>query len=451
MKFKLTDRRPLPANRFKWRLFCLLLRLAALRNPAPRPTPEASLSPQPALWVFASTIGELNAASVYIDTLARHSPGLQLVLLTDHAHYREGFLLRFPAARVHVCSADADAAERLALGSPPRYLIVTEIPCLPGDAPCRFPVAYVFTASSQGARLAIVNAWFYDGHPSCRMDAIEHDWFASDYLAAFDAIGAQTEAVRQRLLDAGADPLRTAVTGNLKFDGLQARPSPAELSQHSPLIASLLLAQRPVLVAGCVTSFEEQAMVLDAFSLLLQRHPTALLVIAPRHPELADRMTKLREFLDVRQLLHCSRRALGDASVADAVSCLVLDTIGELRDFYAVATLAHVGVNHNALEPLSFDKPVTVIPGWLPSYASFPVYCLLMERQCLHQVSNSAEMAEAWASLLEDPAGYGEQVTRIKASLQDCGGATERNLALLLPGSTATATTTANLLNQAAH
>lgn len=437
---------PLPTSRLKWHLFRLLQRLASLRSRSSsrsrsnRPhnaVPEAQVSPQPALWVFASTIGELNAAGVYIDKLIRHSPGLQLVLLTDHAHYQEGFLLRFPSARIHVCSPDTDAAARLAVGSPPRYLIVTEIPCLPGDAPCRFPVAYVFIARSLGARLAIVNAWFYDGQPSCRMDAIEHDWFAADYLAAFDAIGAQTEAVRQRLLNVGADPLRTAVTGNLKFDGLQTRPSPAELAQRSPLIASLLATQRPVLVAGCVTSFEEQAMVLDAFARLLDRHPTSVLVIAPRHPELADRMTKLHEFLDERRINYCSRRALGDAPVDDAVACLVLDTIGELRDFYAVATIAHVGVNHNALEPLSFDKPVTVIPGWLPSYASYPVYCLLMERQCLHQVGSSTEMADRWAQLLDDPVRNRHDIARVKASLQDCGGATDRNLALLLKSSLA--------------
>ncbi len=430
-----TRRRPLPSSQLKWQLFCMLQRLASLRSHTRRVVPEASATPQPALWVFASTIGELNAASGYIDKLIRHAPGLQLVLLTDHAHYQEGFLLRFPAARIHVCSADAGTATKLAIDSPPRYLIVTEIPCLPGDAPCRFPVAYAFTARSMGARLAIVNAWFYDGQPSCRMDAIEHDWFAADYLAAFDAIGAQTEAVRQRLLNAGAEASRTAVTGNLKFDGLRTKPDAAELAQRSPLIASLLATQRPVLVAGCVTSFEEQAMVLDAFSLLLERHPNALLVIAPRHPELAERMAKLHDFLTDRHIQYCSRRALGDDSVGDAVACLILDTIGELRDFYAAATIAHVGVNHNALEPLSFDKPVTVIPGWLASYASYPVYCLLMARQCLHQVGNSAEMADRWAQLLNDSVQYRDDVARIKAALHDCGGATDRNLALLLKSS----------------
>jgi 3-deoxy-D-manno-octulosonic-acid transferase len=176
-------------------------------------------------------------------------------------------------------------------------------------------------------------------------------------------------------------------------------------------------------------------MVLDAFSLLLERHPTALLVIAPRHPELAERMAKLHEFLTDRHIQYCSRRALGDDSVGDAVSCLVLDTIGELRDFYAAATIAHVGVNHNALEPLSFDKPVTVIPGWLASYASYPVYCLLMARQCLHQVGNSAEMADRWAQLLNDSVQYRDDVARIKVALHDCGGATDRNLALLLKSS----------------
>lgn len=420
-----------PRKRLQWWLFRLLQRLAALKSGLMPPVPSKQAQ-GPALWVFASTIGELNAASVYIDALLQRSAGLNLVLLTDHEHYREAYLRRYPSAKLHLCSAHPAAAETLAHTHPPRFLVLAEIPCLPADAPCRFPVNYAFAAKAAGARLALVNAWFYDGSPSCRMDAIEQAWFSADYLAAFDAIGAQTDAVAQRLLDIGAKASSIAVTGNLKFDGLQARPTEAELAGRSSLLASLLAQKRPIIVAGCVTSYEEQPLVLDAFATLRQRHPDALLVIAPRHPEMADRMAKLTDFLNERHLPYASRRALGEAPVPPEAACLVLDTIGELRDFYAAASIAHVGVNHNALEPLSFHKPVTVIPGWLPSYASYPVYCLLIERQCLHQVNDSQELSKLWCNLLDDEPRYRDEVRRINASLQEFSGATERNLSLLL-------------------
>ena len=417
--------------RLKWRLFALLQRAAHWRAGEPADTITPPPQPRTALWVFATTIGELNAIAAYVDALRRRCEGLQLVLISDRALYRQAYLTRYPDAVVHICSGDPRAPLRLAQHYPPQFLVLAEIPCQPADAPCRFSIGYLLSARAQGARLALVNAWFYDGVPSCRIDALEQRWFAADYLPLFDALGAQTEAVHARLLVSGAAPSSTGITGNLKFDALLARPEPADLALRSPLLADLLASTRPILVAGCVTSFEEQALLLDAFVRLRQARPDALLVLAPRHPELSDRMKRLREFLDQRGLSQQHRSMLALQRVDARTACLVLDTVGELRDFYAAADLAHVGVNHNALEPLSFNKPVTVIPGWLPDFGSYSIYLLLMERACLYQLSSAEALAQQWLRCLSDGEWRAREMARIAAALHDLGGATERNLALL--------------------
>jgi 3-deoxy-D-manno-octulosonic-acid transferase len=110
---------------------------------------------------------------------------------------------------------------------------------------------------------------------------------------------------------------------------------------------------------------------------------------------------------------------------------IVLDTMGELKDFYALATLTYVGPNHNVLEPLAFDKPVFVLPGWEPGYPSFPVYRLLLAQDAIIEVSGPAQLATAWIKFLREPDGLDSQRARIRSVLTREAGATERALAVL--------------------
>ena len=66
----------------------------------------------------------------------------------------------------------------------------------------------------------MVNAWLYHYGTASRMDAIERSLFQTDYVRAFDAIGAQTTETRDSLLAVGADPQRVEVVGNIKFDAM---------------------------------------------------------------------------------------------------------------------------------------------------------------------------------------------------------------------------------------
>jgi 3-deoxy-D-manno-octulosonic-acid transferase len=111
--------------------------------------------------------------------------------------------------------------------------------------------------------------------------------------------------------------------------------------------------------------------------------------------------------------------------------------VGELKDFYGVATLAYVGPNHNVLEPLAFDKPVFVLPGWDPSYPSYPVYRLLLEKNAIIEVVDRTELVNAWTTFLRQPTRRDAQIARIRAVLASESGATCRALAVLSRGEAA--------------
>jgi 3-deoxy-D-manno-octulosonic-acid transferase len=172
-------------------------------------------------------------------------------------------------------------------------------------------------------------------------------WRSLTLVAAADSESAQ------RLMQLGVEKERTVVTGNLKFD---------QTILQSPADNPLPNLDRPMVVCGSTHEGEESAL-LGAWTTLLAQHPTALLVIVPRHPERFDEVA--------RQItnhgLAFARRSRNE--VPDAATSVWLgDTMGELGHWYARASLCFIGGTlvpiggHNPLEALSAGKPVLYGP-----------------------------------------------------------------------------------------
>lgn len=420
--------------RLRWQAFRLLERLGTPGAPLRLPPDEVV---RPALWVFVSTIGEVNAIGPLLRELTRRHAELQLVLLTDRSIYRESYLAQFPQAEVIEIGASGAPAASLARFRPPHLFVVAEIPCLPADAPCRLPFGYLYAARQAGARLALVNGWLYGYTPSCRMDDIERRLLGASYLQLFDVLCVQTETVAARLREAGAPANRLHVTGNIKFDAMQGTARPWQDTRSPQTLHSIEQSGRPVIVAGCVTDEDERDLVLDAFQSLLPIQPGTLLVLAPRHPENPDVMRNLHTTLQARHLAYRCRSAAADHAVEPGLQVLVLDTMGELRDFYARASVAHVGRDHNVLEPLAFGKPITVRPHWDGTYPSYPVYLLTHEHGLLTEAAEKEGLARAWAEALTRSATRGQQIHAALLPLTGATSACSRALSALLPWGTA--------------
>ena len=428
--------RPGWALRARLAAFMALEALSDLRgNTTAAPLGEPPPVPaRPAWWVYVSTIGELNAIAPLLDALLQRLHPLPLVLVTDHPHYRASYLARYPQAEVFVTLGHRRDARQLAQRRPPRLMVVAEIPLLPSDAPCRCSAALLLAARRSGAPLVAVNGWLYGYAPSCRMDAIERRWFAGPLLRQFDALCVQTAAVAQQLQAAGAAPQRLHVTGNLKFDALRQPVAWQPRQARSPaLVGALAGARRPLVVAGSMTRSDEQATVVEAYAALRRQHSQALLVLALRHPEVPANLTEVDSQLAAHDLPAVRRTVHGDRPLPDTVACLVLDTIGELRDFYALAAVAHVGVDHNVLEPLTHGKPTSTLPGWEATYPSFPVYTALAEAGALLLAQGAAELQAHWQQALQDHAAgrTAASVLRARQALAGQDTSVQRHLEAL--------------------
>ncbi|HSW03487.1 3-deoxy-D-manno-octulosonic acid transferase [Aquabacterium sp.] len=399
---------------------------ASAQHPAP-PAPA-----RPAWWVFVSTIGELNAIAPLLDALCQRMASMPLVLITDHAHYRDSYLARYPDAEVFVTRGHSRDAGMLAAVRPPQLVVVAEIPLIPSDAPCRCSVAFLLHARARGARLVAVNGWLYGYQPSCRMDDIERRWLTRPLLEQFDALCVQTESVQQQLVAAGAPAARIHLTGNLKIDALRhARAWQVQDARSPALLQSLVDGARPAIVAGSLTRSDELQAVVQAFVWLRQQHPRALLVLAPRHPEVPANLDEIAALLLQHDLKAAWRSRLTTQAIPDEVGALVLDTMGELRDLYAAAAVAHVGVDHNVLEPLSYNKPTSVMSGWEQTYPSFPVYTALRDAGALLTADDARGLQRHWQAALQ-----GQAATALKRVIDVLAGARTslaQHLAALTP------------------
>jgi 3-deoxy-D-manno-octulosonic-acid transferase len=383
------------------------------------------------LWIFASTIGELNAIEPF---LARYTATLKnppLLLLSDHANYRDAFLTKYPDAEFrHLPGGGADAL-RAVRDFPARALVIAEMPCLLCDAPGRFSFGVVYELKRRGVPVCLVNGWLYGNVPASRIDAFEKTLFDRDYLYLIDVTLVQNDEIRDDLIAHGADRARVVTIGNIKFDAIDRSTWSPERAKDPAILRGNAAAGRPCIVAGCVTNLPDQEAILDAFQATLAAVPDALLVLAPRHPEVVERMQTLEAFLCARSLSYAFRSRLPASEFPPGTQVLVLDTIGELKDFYGLATAAYVGPNHNVLEPLAFDKPVFVLPGWEPSYPSYPVYRLLLRQQAIIEAAGTAQLATAWVELLREPGRLDQHRAHIRSVLAREAGATERALAAL--------------------
>src|SRR6202008_3505050 len=160
---------------------------------------------------------------------------------------------------------------------------------------------------------------------------------------------------------------------------------------------------RPLWVAGS-THEGEEAAVLEAQRHVRGLHRDALLVIAPRHPA---RFAQVAQQLAQAGVAFTRRSDGGGAATAAKPVVLLLDSLGELLEFYAAADVAFVGGSlvpiggHNLLEPAALGVPILTGPH---NSNGAEVARLLIERGAAEIVHSAQELGTRVSALLSDPA-----------------------------------------------
>ncbi|MEQ6884150.1 lipid IV(A) 3-deoxy-D-manno-octulosonic acid transferase [Salicola sp. Rm-C-2C1-2] len=233
-----------------------------------------------------------------------------------------------------------------------------------------------------------------------------------------DWIAAQAKADAERFVAVGAEPAKVTVTGSIKYDvsiGDQARAAAAGLRE-------LVGEERPVWIAAS-THEGEEGPVLEAHSRLLERHPEALLILVPRHPE---RFGTVARLIGDRGLT-MARRAAGDDPAEAQV--YLADTMGELLMLFGCARAAFMGGSfiarggHNPLEAAAWSLPVLSGPHVF-NFAS--VYKQLSTEGGVAFVHDGDELARQLIHFFDEPRLCTAAGERARAVMDANQGALDR-------------------------
>jgi 3-deoxy-D-manno-octulosonic-acid transferase len=241
-------------------------------------------------------------------------------------------------------------------------------------------------------------------------------------------VAAQGPADAERFRALGADPASTHVTGNIKFD----LELPPDIAARGARLREQYARNRPLWVAGSTHGGGEEQAVLEAHRRVRARHPQALLVLAPRHP---PRCAEVAQALGAAGISYLRRSQAADAA-ADACEVLLLDSLGELLDFYAAADVAFVGGSlvpvggHNLLEPAALGVPILTGPN---NFNSEEIARLLIARGAAEVVRDAAELGARLSALLADPQERERMGAAASASVDGNRGALGKLLTLIEP------------------
>ena len=341
------------------------------------------------IWVHAVSVGESIAAAPMIRALLERYPALPITVTCMTPTGSERIQALFAnEARIQHCYLPYDlpcAAARFLDRVQPRLAVIMETELWPN---------HIHQCAKRGIRVALAN-----GRLSQR-SAKGYGRFSkltAPMLAEMSLLAVQTAAEAQRFRDLGARPETVEVTGSIKFD-LTIDP---QLLQRAAELRSQWQAQdRPVWIAASTHEGEDE-VVLDAHRRLLGRHPDALLILVPRHPERFNSVFDLCQ----REGFATVRRSTG-ANVDAQTSVLLGDTMGELLFLYALADSAFVGGSlvpnggHNLLEPAALAKPVLSGPHL---FNFLDIAAQLREAGALAEVDDAEGLAVEVQRLFELP------------------------------------------------
>ena len=343
--------------------------------------------PRPSAWVHAVSVGETMAAVPLVEGLRRLCPELPVTITTVTETGAAIARDRLAGAATHrYFPLDLPRpVERVIDAFQPRFLVVLETELWPN----------LFRAlARRDIPVVVVNGRISDR--SFR----RYQWLGGLMRRLLDPISAlamQSAEDARRIIALGASPERVFVTGNLKTE-LAADP-PGAIAMWQRLLG--LHGGRPLWIAGSTHRGEEEA-VLDAHARARTQVGDLDLLVAPRHPE---RVPEVERVIAGRGLASVRRSALRGQRDGDAV--IVLDTVGELAQLYALADVVFVGGSlvpiggHNMLEPALRRKPVL----FGPHTSNFrDAADALLEARAGLLVRDGPELGDAVADLLADPA-----------------------------------------------
>ena len=362
------------------------------------------------IWVHAVSVGETIAAVPLVHALQARYPGVPILVTSTTPTGAAIVSQRLGTeVRQHYMPYDlSGAVTRFLRRQRPRLGILMETEIWPN---------LCHAARREGVPLMLANARL--SARSLRGYGRFRGLFAPA-LASISAVAAQSAEEAAAFQRLGAQ--RVTVTGNIKYD----LPEPVAARERGRQWRQRF-GGRSVWVFASTHAGEEE-MALAVLDVLQRQWPDLLLVLIPRHP---SRRPEVVARMQARGVSHVLRSR---DEVVSGKAIFLVDTLGEVMDFYAAADVVTIGGSfvpvggHNPLEAAALACPVV----WGPHMENFRGIARdLLAARAAVQVPDSAALAAQLGAWLATPEAAAELGARGLLLLQRQRGALGHTLALM--------------------
>jgi 3-deoxy-D-manno-octulosonic-acid transferase len=346
-------------------------------------------------WLHGVSLGEINATRTIVAQLRRDSPDTVIAISsttqTGLARARELYptqlVFRFPLDFSFI-------VRRVLRRIRPSVIVLMELEAWPN---------LIEVATAREIPVLIANGRVTADRSLRELDRPIVRIFARRMFRQIRWVGAQDETYAQRFIHLGVPPNRVEVCGSVKYDAADIADridGQDELAQEMAIDPA-----RPLWVCGS-TGPGEEPLVLDAYERVLREVPNLQLAIVPRKPERFDGVADLiaqRGYACVRRSGRAPAVSAGDSEVRRV---FLGDTLGELRKFYALATVVFVGRSlvplggSDVMEVAGLAKPMLVGPH-TENFAE--AVELLLAAGGAQRVESGDTLAAVVLTLLNDP------------------------------------------------
>jgi 3-deoxy-D-manno-octulosonic-acid transferase len=373
------------------------------------------------IWVHAVSVGEVQAALPLVRQLLARYPNRSIVVTTTTptGSARVQAELDDSVFHVYLPYDLPGAVERFLDRIDPKCLLVMETEIWPNlfyqSRQINIPIVVANARLSQSSRA---------GYQRLKK-------LTQATLNQVSLIAAQGAADAENFESLGAPAKHVHITGSIKFDlDIPATVLEAGKELRQSFGGGSSGKQRPVWIAASTHEGEDEK-ILQAFAMVRETIPDALLILVPRHPERFSTVTALCK----RQGFTVVRRS--ENKDCDArTQVFVGDTLGELLVFYAASDVAFVGGSlvstggHNVLEPAALGLPVVTGPHMF-NFAE--ISKAMLEAGALQQVENTEQLAAAVSDLITHPETRQAMGEHGKKLVAENRGSLDRLLELVHP------------------
>lgn len=325
-----------------WYLFTPFIKLYLRRNEysslLSRFAPDTNVSDP--VWLHACSVGEVNLISPLIKLWKEFFPTTKLLVTTSTVTGYEQAKRKYSSVcdEVTFCPFDHPRVVKEFFEKVrPRLLILVETEIWPN---------LILTAEKHRVPILVVNGRISD---KAYLRYKRLGFFFNDIFNKIDFVFAQSEEYAKRFEALGVSSERIQVSGNLKYDAITTEVNP---SVRNKIKNDLNISESGVVIVFGSLREGDEVVAKLVWDELNNKIENMWFILVPRHPEKKQKI--LDVFRDEKVVL---RTEILQGKKCDG-KIIVVDTIGELVNFYSIASVAIIGGSwfpgvegHNPLEP----------------------------------------------------------------------------------------------------